>query len=305
MSIFGCIEAGGAKFMCGVGTRPADLKVATFPTETPEVTIKKVADYFRERAGGLDAVGIGSFGPVDLYRNSATFGYITSTPKLDWQNFDFAGAIRGELHVAVGFDTDVNAAALGEARWGAGRGLSDFIYITVGTGIGGGAIVSGEIVHGLVHPEMGHIRIPHDLARDPFPGACPYHQDCLEGLASGTAMKVRWGIPAEQLSADHPGWQLEAHYLALGLATWVCTLSPQRIVIGGGVSRQEHLLARVRKELVRLLNGYVRARELMDAIDEYVVAPELGDRAGLLGGIVLAERAYREAEMISIISEEE
>jgi fructokinase len=295
MSIFGCIEAGGTKFMCGVGSGPGDLKVCSFPTSSPEVTVRNVSGFLRQEAGDqLDAIGIGSFGPVDLDRHSATFGYITSTPKVEWQNYDLAGSLHREFGVPVGFDTDVNAAALGEARWGAGRGFSDFIYITVGTGIGGGAIVGGEVVHGLVHPEMGHIRIPHDLARDPFPGGCPYHRDCLEGLASGPAMEARWKLPPQQLPADHPGWALEAHYLALGLATWVCTLSPQRIVIGGGVMQHEELFPMVRKELARLLNGYVRAREVMDDIEHYVVPPKLGNRAGLLGAVVLAERAQRD-----------
>ena len=295
MSTFGCIEAGGTKFMCAVGTGPGDLTVASFPTSSPKVTLKSVAEFFRREAGErLDAVGIGSFGPVDLDRQSASFGYITSTPKIEWQNYDLAGFFHGEFGVPVGFDTDVNAAALGEARWGAGRGISDFVYITVGTGIGGGAIVRGEVVHGLVHPEMGHIRIPHDFGRDSFRGGCPYHQDCLEGLASGPAMEARWGMPPQQLPTDHPGWQLEAHYLALGLATWVCTLSPQRIVIGGGVMQHEQLFPMVRRELTRLLNGYVRAREIMDDIEQYVVPPKLSNRAGLLGAMVLAERAYRD-----------
>ncbi len=292
--MFGGIEAGGTKFVCGMGTGPDDLKLGWFPTSSPDETVQSVAAFFGDAR--MSAVGIGSFGPVDLRTGSPTFGYITSTPKLEWQYYDLAGSVGRALRVPVGFDTDVNAAALGEARWGAARGVSDFLYLTVGTGIGGGAMVHGELVHGLVHPEMGHIRVPHDLAMDPYPGGCPYHGDCLEGLASGPAMEERWGVPARELPVDHPGWALEAHYLALGLATWVCTLSPERIVIGGGVMQQQHLFPMVRRELARLLNGYVRAGALADEIDQYVVAPQLGNRSGVLGAIVLAENACRNSD---------
>ena len=206
----------------------------SFPTASPEATRERRFLLARGRRPSPHAVGIASFGPVDLDRDSPTYGFITSTPKLAWQNYDLAGAVGRGLGVPVGFDTDVNAAALGEARWGATQGLSDFIYLTVGTGIGGGAVVRGEVVHGLLHPEMGHIRIPHDLAADPYPGDCPFHGDCLEGLASGFAMEGRWGRPAE-LPPDHPAWDLEARYLALGLVSFICTLSPRRIVMGGGV----------------------------------------------------------------------
>lgn len=294
MSLFGCIEAGGTKFVCGVGTSPDDLQTTTVPTSSPAATIEKIVAFFREKAGrGLSAVGVGAFGPVDLRPESPTFGFITSTPKAEWQQYDLAWTLYRALGVPIGFDTDVNAAAAGEARWGAGRGIPNFLYLTVGTGIGGGAMVNGEVIHGLLHPEMGHIRIPHDLASDPYPGACPYHQDCLEGLASGPAMQARWGVPAQHLPADHPGWTLEARYLALGLATWVCTLSPERILLGGGVIQQNRLFPMIRKELLRLLNGYVHARALLEEIDSYVVPPQLGNRAGVLGAMVLAEHLYR------------
>ena len=291
--MFGGIEAGGTKFVCGIGTGVEDLKTVRIPTTSPGATAEAAVAFFREQSGCcLRAIGIGSFGPVDLHPGSPTFGHITSTPKLAWQNYDLAGAIRGALHVPVGFDTDVDAAALGEARWGAAQGLSDFLYLTVGTGIGGGAIVHGRVLHGLLHPEMGHIRVPHDAARDPYPGCCPYHGDCLEGLASGPAMEARWGAPARDLPADHPGWALEAHYLALALATWVCTLSPKRILLGGGVMQQSHLFDLIRRELARLLSGYIRASELTDGLDRFVIPPRLGSRAGVLGALVLAEQAY-------------
>ena len=293
MSLFGAIEAGGTKFVCGLGTSPEDLQVTSFPTSTPAETLDKVIDFFRKQAGSeLNAVGVGAFGPVDLRPESPTFGYITSTPKVDWQQCDLAGTLQSALDVPIGFDTDVNATAAGDARWGAGRGIADFLYLTVGTGIGGGAMVNGEVIHGLLHPEMGHIRIPH-LQEDPFPGSCPYHKDCLEGLASGPAIQARWGKPAPQLPPDHPAWALEARYLAMGLTSWVCTLSPERILLGGGVMQQEVLFPMIRRELLFLLNGYIRVPAILESIDTYVVPPELGSRAGVLGALVLAEHIYR------------
>jgi fructokinase len=294
MNRFGGIEAGGTKFVCAVGGAPDDLELASFATRSPEATLEDVIPFFRDAS--VSAIGIGSFGPLDLDPASATFGHITSTPKLAWQGFDLAGTISRALGVPVGFDTDVNAAALGEARWGAAQDVSDFIYLTVGSGIGGGAVVGGKVVHGLVHPEMGHIPVPHDLALDPYRGGCPFHGDCLEGLASGPALEQRWGVPATELAAGHPAWELEAHYLALGLATLVCTLSPRRIVMGGGVMRCEHLFPPVRKELQRVLNGYVQSDSIVDGIDRYVVPPRLGDLAGVLGSLVLAEDAYRDRD---------
>lgn len=292
MNVFGGIEAGGTKFVCGIGRGPEDLRTAQFATTTPEETIRTTVDWFREQAGGrLEAIGIGSFGPIDLDPHSRTFGFITSTPKLVWQNCDFAGAIRRALGVPVGIDTDVNAAALGEARWGAAQGFSDSLYLTVGTGIGGGAIVHGRVLHGMLHPEMGHMPVPHDLSKDPYPGNCPYHGDCLEGLACGPAMEARWGLSAPALPDAHPAWTLEAHYLALALAGWIYTLSPKRILLGGGVMQRSHLFDLIRKELAALLNGYIRTSEVMDGLDRYIIPPRLGSQAGVLGALVLAEAA--------------
>jgi fructokinase len=286
---YGCIEAGGSKFICGVGTGQGDLRLETFPTTSPVETIARAVDFFQTSgAGKLDAIGIGAFGPLDLDPDSPTFGYITSTPKPGWQNFDLAGSLVKALGAPVAIDTDVNAAALGEARWGAAKGVPDFIYLTVGTGIGGGAVIRGQVVHGLVHPEMGHVRVPHDLASDPYPGCCPYHGDCLEGLASGPAIRARWGAPPEEMPADHPAWALEARYIALGLATWVCTLSPRRVVIGGGVMRQQQLLPMIRAELRRLLNGYIQSPVLAD-LDSYIVPPRLAEKAGVLGAMALVK----------------
>jgi len=293
--VFGAIEAGGTKFVCAAGTGPDDLELCSFPTSSPEATMEGVVRFFECRLG-IRAIGIGSFGPVDLQPASPRYGSITSTPKSAWRNFDLAGAVRKSFPVPVGFDTDVNAAALGEARWGTARGISDFLYLTVGTGIGGGALVNGELLHGLVHPEMGHIRVPHDWAKDPFQGACPYHGDCLEGLASGPAIEARWGIPGTDLPSGHPAWELEARYLALGLGNLVCTLSPRRIVMGGGVMQHADLFPLIRRQLGRLLNGYIQSNLLTEGIDEYVVPPRLGDRSGVLGAIVLAEKAAREVK---------
>ncbi len=284
MGVFGAIEAGGTKFVCGVGSGPDDFLTARIPTTSPEATVAAAVSWLRAQAGGqLRAVGIGSFGPVELKQDSPCYGYITSTPKTAWRNFDLAGAVQRALGVPVAFDTDVNASVLGEARWGAARDVENCLYLTVGTGIGGGAIVSGRILHGLTHPEMGHIRIPHDLVRDPFRGSCPYHGDCLEGLASGPAIETRWGVGPAELRDDHPAWALEATYLAAGIANFVCTLSPELILIGGGVMRRTQLFGMVRDELSRLLAAYV-------ARMPEVAAPGLGDRAGVLGALALALR---------------
>jgi fructokinase len=288
--MLGGIEAGGTKFVCGVGTGPDDLEIAQFPTTSPQETLDKVVGFFRPRP--VTAIGIASFGPVDLDISSPSYGHITSTPKAGWSNCDLAGEIESAMRVPVGFDTDVNGAVLGEAKWGAARNLSDAVYITIGTGIGGGALVSERVVHGLVHPEMGHLRIPHDI-RDSFTGICPYHGDCFEGLASGPAMQARWGKPARELPADHPAWQLEAHYIALGLANLAVALSPQRFLLGGGVMQQPHLFALIRQEFAGLLNGYLRHRNILDGLDEYIQPPQLGSQAGVLGALVLAEAAVQ------------
>lgn len=302
--MLGGIEAGGTKFVCGIGTGPEDIRIEQFPTSTPEVTLAQVLAFFKEQAGAsLDALGIGSFGPVDLDLTSATYGHITTTPKQGWLNFDLAGTVARELNVPVGFDTDVNAALLGESRWGAAEGLSDAMYLTIGTGIGGGAMVHGQVVHGLVHPEIGHLRIPHDLAADPFPGICPYHGDCLEGLACGPAMQKRWNAPAATLPEDHPAWALEAHYLALALMNLTVTLSPQRILLGGGVMQQPHLFDLVRAELSRLLNGYVQHPEILDQMNQFVQPPGLGSKAGILGCLVLAEFEQAAASLDRALSQ--
>lgn len=298
MQLFGGIEAGGTKFVCAVGSGPGDLRAEVrFPTTTPAATIDRTIAFFQEQAqqAPLAALGIASFGPVDPRPASPTWGYITTTPKPGWAQTDFAGRIRRALGIPVGFDTDVNGAALAEQRWGAARGLTTFFYITVGTGLGGGGMVNGRLLHGLMHPEMGHIRLPHDWEADPYPGACPYHGDCLEGMAAGPALEGRWGQRGETLPADHPAWDLEAHYLALGLVNLICTLVPQRIVMGGGIMEQPRVFPAVRQKVQALLNGYLQAPEILERIDEYIVPPHLGNQAGVLGGIALAQQALEAA----------
>ncbi|MCL4300155.1 MAG: ROK family protein [Anaerolineae bacterium] len=295
MPLFGGIEAGGTKFVCAVGTGPDDFRAeARFPTTTPEETIGRAVAFFKEQAQKepLAAIGIASFGPVDPNPASPTFGYITTTPKPHWAQTDLAGALARALGVPVGFDTDVNGAALGEYRWGAAQGLDTFIYLTIGTGLGGGGLVNGRLMHGLIHPEMGHVRLPRH-PDDPYPGACPFHGDCLEGMAAGPALQGRWGQRAETLPPDHPAWEIEAHYLAYGLVNFICTLSPQRIVLGGGVMDQAHLFPLVRRKTQELLNGYVQSPEILERIDRYIVPPGLGNRAGVLGAIALAEQQIK------------
>ena len=292
LPLAGGVETGGTKVVCAIGTSPADVRAAVeFPTATPEATLSRAVDFFLAHASRwpLAAVGIAAFGPLDLDAASPTYGTITTTPKPGWAGADLVGTLGRGLGLPVAIDTDVNASAMSEYRWGAARGLDTFVYLTVGTGIGGGALVDHRPLHGLVHPEMGHIRVPHDREADPFPGSCPYHRDCLEGLASGPAVAARWGRPPETLPADHPAWALEAHYLALGVVSAIGVLSRRRIVLGGGLLRQPALLPLVRANVLRLLNGYVPAGAIGDGIDSYIVPAALGSRAGVLGAIALAQ----------------
>lgn len=294
-SLYGALEAGGTKFNCAVGTGPHDLRAEVrIDTDDPDTTLAQAVDFFqaaRADHGDLTAIGVGSFGPVDLDPTSATYGSITSTPKPGWANTPIVQPLQEQLGVPIGFDTDVNAAALGELRWGAGTGLHSLLYLTIGTGIGGGAIADGQILHGRLHPEMGHIRIPHDLSADPYPGYCPYHGDCLEGLASGPALRDRWGQPASELPADHPAWDLQGRYLGLAVANLVLTVSPQRVLLGGGVMEQQHLFDRVRRETSTALQGYVNIPELHDGLDAFIQPPGLGTRAGICGSLALAQMA--------------
>ncbi len=293
--MYGGIEAGGTKFVCAVGKGPEEMGAETrFPTTTPEETIGRAIAFFQEqerKVGSLAGIGIAAFGPVDPDPESLTFGFITTTPKAGWQNTDIVGRIKAALPRPVGFDTDVNGAALGEWRWGAAQGLETFIYITIGTGIGGGGMVQGKLLHGLIHPEMGHMRLRRDPQRDPYPGRCPFHGDCWEGLACGPAIEDRWQKPAIQLPPDHPAWELEADYIALAVHNLICVLSPQRIILGGGVMKQPQLFPLVHEKVLVSLSGYVQHPAILEKINTYLVPPGLGDQAGVLGAIALAERA--------------
>ena len=292
MPLYGAIEAGGTKFMCAVGTGPEDLREqARFPTTAPKETLSKCIEFFQAQPK-LDAIGVGCFGPIELNHSSASYGRVTVTPKAGWGNADIVGPLEEAFGVPIGFDTDVNGAVLGEARWGAAKGLDTAIYVTVGTGIGGGALVGGRLAHGLVHPEMGHLLIPRESDDADFKGYCPFHgARCWEGLASGPAMEHRWGQRAETLPADHPAWDLESRYIASALTSLVLVLSPERLILGGGVMQVEALFPLVRKYLTRSLAGYVQADLLTRGIDQYVVPPGLGQRSGIMGGLALAEQA--------------
>lgn len=292
MELFGGIEAGGTKFVCLIGTGPDDIRAeSVFPTTTPSETMGRAVAFFREHAADLplSAVGVGCFGPVDLEPESPSFGHITTTPKSGWAGTDVVGMLRRDLHLPVAFDTDVNASAYAEYLWGGANRLDPAIYVTIGTGIGAGIVSRGMPVHGLVHPEAGHMRIPHDIEMDPFRGACPFHGDCFEGLASGTALSQRWKTPAETLPDAHDAWPLEAHYIGLALTNLILCHSPRRIVVGGGVMQRRLLFPMIQQNVRDLLNGYVNSPAILENIDQYVVPPALAGRAGALGAIALAQ----------------
>lgn len=286
---FGAIEAGGTKFVCGIGNEFGEvLERVSFPTTTPEETMEKVISFFQGKE--IQAIGVGTFGPIDVHKESKTYGYITSTPKTKWQYFDIVGELKKYFDVPIGFDTDVNAAALGEAKWGAAKGLDSCIYITVGTGIGVGAITEGVLVHGMLHPEMGHILVRRH-ENDHYEGFCPYHHDCLEGMAAGPAIEKRWGEKGVELSNVPEVWEIESHYLAQAIVSYILTISPKRVILGGGVMKQALLFPLVRTKVVELLNGYIKTKEL-ENIESYIVSPGLGDNAGLCGSLALASSAF-------------
>jgi len=286
---YGAIEAGGTKFVCATGTGPRALdRMTRIETTSPEQTLEQVLDFFRAENASLRALGVGAFGPIDPRPTSDTYGRLLQTPKPQWSNVDLLQPLRA-LGCPIALDTDVNAAALAEYAWGAGVDVDSLLYLTVGTGIGGGYVVDGAPLHGLLHPEMGHLRVRR-LARDDFDGLCPYHGDCLEGLASGPALETRTGTRPEALPSDHDIWSLQAQYLARACATLVYALSPGRIVLGGGVMQQHHLFPRIRHHLRDELGGYVNVPALTSGLDSYVVPPGLGKRAGVLGALRLAQQ---------------
>lgn len=289
---FGAVEGGGTKFVCVVGSKPGDIRHhVRIPTTTPDETLGKVAKYFENVKvhTEIKSIGIGCFGPIDPNKDSPAFGTITTTPKAGWAGADVVGSL-SRIGLPVAFDTDVNAAVLAEHRWGAGQHLTDVVYVTIGTGIGGGAVVNGEVMHGASHPEMGHVFVGREADDESFSGVCPYHSDCLESRASGPSMQSRWGKPPEDLPDDHPAWFLESRYIARGLANLTLTLSPQRIILGGGIALRSHIFPMIRNELLKELNGFRQVGLLASSIDEYVVPPSLGNESGVLGGIALAKK---------------
>lgn len=295
MKYFGGIEAGGTKFVCVVTDDSQNILAETrFPTTQPDETLGRVIDFFQEQNRLLPqpicSIGVASFGPIDPSPSSQHYGYITTTPKPGWANTPVIQPLQKTFGVDVAIDTDVNAAAVGEGKWGAAVGLDDFLYLTIGTGIGGGGVFNGKPIHGLIHPEIGHIRLPHDWHKDPYGGSCPYHGDCFEGLASGPSLLGRWGQPGDTLPLEHPAWELEAHYIALALHNLICTLSPKKIILGGGVMQQMHLFPKIRANVLELLNGYVQSPAILNDVDHYIVPPGLGHRAGVLGAIALAQQ---------------
>jgi fructokinase len=294
--LYASIEAGGTKFVCAVGTGPQDLRAVTsFPTTTPDETLGRAIDFVREQqvllAQPVSALGVACFGPVDLRKGSPTYGHITSTPKPGWRGTDVVGTFQHALDIPVAFDTDVNGAALAEHEWGAGQGLDPVVYVTVGTGVGAGAMVNGRLLHGLLHPEVGHVMVRRH-PDDSFPGRCPFHGDCVEGLAAGPAVEERWQRPPAELGEVHDeAVAIESWYLAQLATMLTYLLSPERIVFGGGVTKLAGLLPALRTNAASIMNGYVDVPAATTEIDRYIVAPGLGDRAGILGGLALAQRA--------------
>jgi fructokinase len=284
--LFGALEAGGTKMVLAIGNENGEiLEQVSIPTETPDITIPKIIEYFKGKE--IAALGIGSFGPIDLDKKSPTYGYITSTPKLAWANYDFVGNIKKSLDLPIGFDTDVNGSALGEATWGSTKGIDSSIYITIGTGVGVGVFQNGGLLHGMLHPEAGHVLLSKHT-EDNFEGACPYHPNCFEGLAAGPAIEKRWGKKAIELKDNEKVWEMEAYYIAQALVGYILTLSPHRIVLGGGVMHQEQLFPMIRQKVTELLNGYVRTAQLND-MDNYIVPAALNDNQGIMGCIQLAK----------------
>lgn len=292
--LYGGIEAGGTKFVCVVATGPNQIvDEIRFKTTTPTETLGRAIQFFQPfvEQGKISTIGVGAFGPLDLNPESSTFGFITSTPKPGWGNTNVLGTLRNALQVNIAFDMDVNTAALGEYLWGASKGCDPSLYLTIGTGIGGGYIVNGKPLVGLLNLEMGHVRVPHNRQLDPFPGCCPFHNDCFEGLASGPAIEKRLGLTGTAIPENDAFWDLEVEYIALALMNYIVTLSPKKIILGGGVMQREFLFPRVRSRVRELLNGYVASKSITESIEHYILPPGLGNQSGSLGAIALAMQA--------------
>lgn len=288
---FGALEAGGTKMVMSIlDEQGTMMERVSIPTLTPAETMPRMISFFKE--WGVCALGIGCFGPLNLNPASPNYGSITTTPKLAWQNVPLLQEFYLALGVPVRLDTDVNGAALAESRLGAAKGLNSCLYVTIGTGIGGGVVMGGQCVHGLMHPELGH-QLMSPEANDPAPdGFCPYHKRCLEGLASGPAIMKRWGVPAQELPEDHPAWQLEAAYLAQMCVNAMMTFSPEKIILGGGVMHKEFLLPMIREKTLELLGGYISSPVVDAGLRDYIAAPGLGENSGVMGAWLLAREAY-------------
>ena len=290
---YGCLEAGGTKMICAVCEENGKIiEQVSIPTLSPEETIPKIIDYFK--AKDIVALGVACFGPIDLHKDSKTYGYITSTPKLKWQNYPLLPTLQEALSVPMGFDTDVNGSLLGEVSFGSSKGIQNAIYITIGTGVGGGVISNGKLLHGMLHPELGHMfLVPHP--EDSFAGHCPFHKNCFEGMAAGPAIEARYGKKGIELVDRKEVWEIEAYYIGQALCNLIVTLSPERIILGGGVMHQEQLFPLIRKEVARQLNDYLKTKELAD-LDHYIVPASLNDDQGILGCLQLAIDAKKEAD---------
>ena len=289
--LFGALEAGGTKMVCAIGNENGEiLEHKSIPTTTPEETMPAILEYFKDKE--IASIGIACFGPIDLNKNSETYGYITSTPKIPWRNYNIVGAVKDALKIPVGFDTDVNGSLLGEVTWGCAKGLTDAVYFTIGTGVGAGIMTNGKMLHGMLHPEAGHVKmVPR--SGDTYKGKCPYHGTCFEGMAAGPAIEERWGAKAVQLADREEVWDLESYYIAQALMGIVLTLSPQKIILGGGVMHQKQLFSMIREKMLKELNGYIQAKELAD-IDNYIVPASLNDDQGIMGCIKLAMNSLEE-----------
>ena len=292
MKLFGALEAGGTKMVCAIGDENGNiLERVSIPTGTPENTMPPMIEFFKGK--GISALGIGCFGPVDLDKKSPTYGYITSTPKLAWTNYPIVAEFEKALRVPVGFDTDVNAAALGEAPWGCTKDVENSIYITIGTGVG--VIANGKPYHGMIHPEGGHILLARH-PEDPMVGSgCPFHENCMEGLAAGPSLEKRWGVKGAELAGRPEVWEMEAWYIGQAITNYIMILSPERIICGGGVMHQPVLLPLIRKEVARQMNGYIKGKG-MDDLDNYIVGVSLNDNQGAMGAVKLAMDALAEKE---------
>ena len=289
----GALEAGGTKMVCAIGDESGKIyEQVSIPTETPEITMPKLISYFEERK--IEALGIGCFGPIDPDKKSETYGYITSTPKLAWADYNIVGTMEKSLMIPVGFDTDVNGSVLGEVTFGQAKGKKCVVYVTIGTGVGAGIYIEGKLLHGMLHPEAGHILLTQ-RQDDTYEGTCPYHKTCLEGLAAGPAIEARWGRKAVELKDDARVWDLEAYYIAQAIVNYILILSPQMIILGGGVMHQEQLFPKIRSYVKKMMNGYIKTKEMAD-LDHYIVPASLHDDQGIMGALELGRRAFMKEE---------